>query len=173
MADEMIDFYNHSIAKDLCKTYTDMWHECKSKRQLIDFCLRLDSVKYMAESRSKGWGLSTKYLNEVFGGYINGNYTAKVYTDEECYRTAELYCDYNDIINTKADYIHIIDSNCTININDWQVLFIYVSGRSYIDINMGKNSIVYAYCYDDTCVIVEDSKEVENSKINVKFSRNE
>ena len=160
MVDEIIKFYDRCIDRNLCLPFVELWQNCKSARQYIDLSLNEDSIIYLAKAKAEGWGLPTNYIKDNFARLINGNYTANIYHDEDAYRTAELYCGYENIINTKADYVHIIDSNCTINVNDWQVLFIYVSSRSDININMGKNSIVYVHCYDE-CEIKHNANKVE------------
>ena len=74
-----LDLYKKECLKhELCATWQTYWVECKNLKDFMDLALKIDSVKWLCESISNGWGLNPTFISKKFKKYINGSY---VFTD--------------------------------------------------------------------------------------------
>lgn len=125
---EMETFRNNARRLGLCDTYAKKWDDCHSKRQLFDLSCDINSLPYMAESICKGTGLTSDYIADEFGRFLNGRYIKKdgytscmycKYTGEKITveTSAILVIDYNGVIEIPANRpCEIYFCNCNVNI---------------------------------------------------------
>lgn len=167
----MIDlkqFKNNAISRGLCSGYTDKWSDEKSKKELFELACDANSVSYMAESISEGWGLSPEFISEKFKAYINGKYICMYKNDKGNGYTSLMLCDFReDSFNITTTLACILSSKTTLNIKPFHICRLYVSGNSEITINLGENSICFIYVYGNS-VIHSCKEDVLEGRVHIE-----
>ena len=71
------EFREAAKSRNLCEKYSEMWDNCKSKKQLIDLATDSNGIPYVCESIVEGWGVTPEFISENFKTFINGRYVSQ------------------------------------------------------------------------------------------------
>ena len=55
-------FREAAKSRNLCDKYSEMWDNCKSKKQLFDLATDSNGIPYICESMVEGWGLTPDFI---------------------------------------------------------------------------------------------------------------
>lgn len=125
---------------NLCSEYVNIWDSCKSKKEVVDMGLGAKGIDYLCDTIAKGWGISSDVISERFKSFINGKYVSQ----QDGY-TSKLYCNYNGNIFADTTIVGVIDSDVEIEVKDFNICEIYVTGKCHI-IAKGNGRAVFI-CY--------------------------
>lgn len=70
-------FREAAKSRNLCEKYSEMWDNCKSKKQLFDLATDSNGIPYICEAMVDGWGVTPEFISENFKTFINGRYTSQ------------------------------------------------------------------------------------------------
>ena len=70
-------FREAAKSRNLCDKYSELWDNCKTKKQLIDLATDSNGIPYVCESMAEGWGVTPEFISENFKTFINGRYTSQ------------------------------------------------------------------------------------------------
>ena len=70
-------FREAAKSRNLCDKYSEMWDNCKSKKQLFDLATDSNGIPYICESIVEGWGVTPEFISENFKTFINGRYISQ------------------------------------------------------------------------------------------------
>lgn len=130
-----------------CKEYSLKIMHAKSKLEVFKAGLEIQSIEFLCKAIDEGWGITSDEICADFAPYING----KCVYDEKY--TSELYCRFKGEINAKSTVYCIIDSDCTLNLEEeWRMCKLYVVGDSHVEIK-GKGSAFVDFQGKDAVVL--------------------
>lgn len=157
----MIDlnqFRQNATADGLCSEYAMKWDNSGSKKQLIDLAFGVKGVDYICDAIAKGWGISPDYICENFSRYINGGYT---YDDGYL---SQMYCRYEGDILCQVELLALIDCDATIELPEFHICQIYVTGKSKVNL-IGKGQAIIISYGNPNDVVVEANEVVKFKRI--------
>ena len=70
-------FREAANSRNLCDKYSELWDNCKSKKQLFDLATDSNGIPYICESMVEGWGVTPEFISEKFKTFINGRYISQ------------------------------------------------------------------------------------------------
>ena len=70
-------FREAANSRNLCDKYSELWDNCKSKKQLFDLATDSNGIPYICESMVEGWGITPDFISEKFKTFINGRYISQ------------------------------------------------------------------------------------------------
>ena len=70
-------FREAAKSRNLCDKYSEMWDNCKSKKQLFDLATDSNGIPYICEAMVEGWGVTPDFISEKFKTFINGGYISQ------------------------------------------------------------------------------------------------
>lgn len=70
-------FREAAKSRNLCEKYSEMWDNCKSKKQLFDLATDSNGIPYICEAMVEGWGVTPDFISEKFKTFINGRYISQ------------------------------------------------------------------------------------------------
>ena len=70
-------FRDAAKSRNLCEKYSEMWDNCKSKKQLFDLATDSNGIPYICEAMVEGWGVTPDFISEKFKTFINGRYISQ------------------------------------------------------------------------------------------------
>ena len=70
-------FREAANSRNLCDKYSELWDNCKSKKQLFDLATDSNGIPYICESMVEGWGVTPDFISEKFKTFINGRYISQ------------------------------------------------------------------------------------------------
>lgn len=149
----MIDlkqFRQNATNDGLCSEYATKWDGCGSKKQLIDLAFGVKGVDYICDAIAKGWGISPSYICDNFSRYINGQYT---YNDGY---QSQMYCNYQGDILCQVELLALINCDVTIEVPEYHICQIYVTGNSRINLIGKGETIVVSYGKPEDIVVSSD-----------------
>jgi len=170
MDKEMFIFYRNSLARNLCRGYSDEFKkDLENKEELFRLCLRQQSIPYFATACYQQWGLNIDFIKTRYKEFINGKYLAKDCDKVKGY-TYELWCSNLKPINTNSDVLHAMQCNCEINIPITKCPTLYISNKSNIIINSEGYNSIRLYLFDESIININDLDKDSNILI-YKYSK--
>ena len=154
----MQEYYKNSLLMNLCTDYKEKWRGALGdKKALFDMALAQQSLPHLMYFANNGIGLTKKYLEDEFGEYINGAYTA-INADgvDGNYKTT-LYVGYKGILSLSDDVSCFMWVNIPqIKIKPTKAIKIYVGCKSKITISpQGYNNITLML-FDESQVSIDE-----------------
>lgn len=70
-------FREAAKSRNLCEKYSEMWDNCKSKKQLFDLATDSNGIPYICEAMVEGWGVTPEFISDNFKTFINGRYISQ------------------------------------------------------------------------------------------------
>ena len=70
-------FREAAKSRNLCDKYSEMWDNCKSKKQLFDLATDSNGIPYICEAMVEGWGVTPDFISEKFKTFVNGRYISQ------------------------------------------------------------------------------------------------
>ena len=70
-------FREAANSRNLCDKYSELWDNCKSKKQLFDLATDSNGIPYICESMVEGWGVTPEFISAKFKTFINGRYISQ------------------------------------------------------------------------------------------------
>ena len=70
-------FREAAKSRNLCEKYSELWDNCKSKKQLFDLATDSNGIPYICEAMVEGWGVTPDFISEKFKTFINGRYISQ------------------------------------------------------------------------------------------------
>ena len=70
-------FREAAKSRNLCEKYSEMWDNCKSKKQLFDLATDSNGIPYICEAMVEGWGVTPDFISDNFKTFINGRYISQ------------------------------------------------------------------------------------------------
>ena len=70
-------FREAAKSRNLCEKYSEMWDNCKSKKQLFDLATDSNGIPYICEAMVEGRGDTPEFISENFKTFINGRYISQ------------------------------------------------------------------------------------------------
>lgn len=137
--DEMQVFRRNAERLGLCTTFSQKWSDCKSKKQLFDLACNVNSLAYMADMTSRGYGLTPEYLIREFGQFLNGRCIVEADGYSSC-----IYCSYDKDIEIHTTALLIIDYKGTVYIPENHICEIYLCGS---ECQISGNGVALVYLY--------------------------
>lgn len=160
---DLKEFYKKSLSENICEEYIERWDKCKSKKQIIDMALSVKAIDYICDSIAKGWGISSQYICDNFIKFINGNYIS-----EQKGYTSAMFCQYDKPIYINTTTAILIDCNCTVYVDEYQVCELFLTGKSKIQVE-GNGDCVCVYYGDPNNYVI--SSKCPNIKYIHKIDR--
>jgi len=157
-------FWKNCIKRGLCKEFVLLWRKCKTKKDLFDLSLRIQSIPYFATAIYEGWGVSIDYIKSEFIYFINGNYNAVNIEKTERYNnlTSALYCDYDEEKTIDTNVVHFCGCHCKINSPLNPSAIIFISNSSEIELTLYDHTCPIIYLFDDSKItIISDTKNCD------------
>lgn len=135
----LLNLKRKAKALGVCDEYIKRWDECQSKEDLISIALEEKSIDFILDGITFNWGITSKFIKEMFPEFINGFY---LYDSNNGY-SSELFCRHKGEVIAKSKVIVVIDSSLLIIIPMGMDVTIYAAGRSYLRIrDYGKYNII-------------------------------
>lgn len=151
------EFRNNAIARGLCEGYTHMWSDSQTKYQLFKLACDANSVEFMAKSLSEGWGLSTDFIEDKFGSYINGKCICEYKNKKGNGYTSTMLCKLcKDSFEVNTTLLCVLDTKTILDIPDYLFCKIYIAGDSQIEIKLGECSRCDIYVYGGQPLLLGD-----------------
>lgn len=70
-------FREAAKSRNLCEKYSELWDNCKSKKQLFDLATDSNGIPYICEAMVEGWGVTPEFISKNFKTFINGRYISQ------------------------------------------------------------------------------------------------
>lgn len=154
----MQEYYKNSLLMNLCTDYKEKWRGALGdKRALFDMALAQQSLPHLMYFANNGMGLTKEYLEDEFGEYINGAYTAINADGVDGNYTTTLYVGYKGILSLSNDVSCFMWANIPqIKIKPTKAIKIYVGCKSKITISpQGYNNITLML-FDESQVNIDE-----------------
>ena len=71
------EFREAANSRNLCDKYSELWDNCKSKKQLFDLATDSNGIPYICKSMVEGWGVTPEFISEKFKTFVNGRYISQ------------------------------------------------------------------------------------------------
>ena len=159
--DRMQEYYKNALLANLCSEYKNDWMKAMSdKKALFDMALAQQSLPHLMYFANNGIGLTREYIEDEFGDYINGKYTAIDVDGVKGNYTTTLYVGYSGILSLSNDVSCFMWANVPqVRIKATKATKIYVGCHSNITLNLqGYNSII-VMLFDDSQVNLGECDE--------------
>ena len=142
------EFREAANSRNLCDKYSELWDNCKSKKQLFDLATDSNGIPYICEAMVEGWGVTPDFISEKFKTFINGRYisqhngyTSAMYVEK--FFIEPLVANTTNLIVMACEGVIEIPENvvCNLFIVNSDVV-VYGSGVCYVK-EYGSNEIKY------------------------------
>lgn len=156
-AKDLLELKRKSLRLGLCGVYKTRWDEARSFKDLFDLSLDSNGITYLADGIAFGWGLTSDYITETFGEYVNGYVShQKGYTSQMFVRPPK-----GTVLDMRSTLNLIVDYDGVVYVPRHMVCRIYVTGDYHICVKCDGKCEVTIYegnnISSDACVVVDGS----------------
>lgn len=110
-----------------------------SKKDIIDLAFSPQGIEFISNAVAEGWFMKNKYTLMYFGSFLNGKYVC----DKK--HRSEMYVSFKGAILADKNAYCIIDSDVTLNIPQFVVCDVSVSGNSKIRVSGKGRATIHIY----------------------------
>lgn len=160
MAQDLFNYYKHSLSNGLCSEYKDRWRACHdNKEQLVKLVMAQQSLPHFIYYCYNGMGVSKEYMQETFGDYINGNAVINDADGVDGY-TYSLYVGFKGYFKASVDVLSLMWCNNTnVTIETSKCPVIYVGCGSHVHLSLDGYNYPHIYLFDNSKVTIDDTDE--------------
>lgn len=126
-----------------CEEGESALRACSGRKDVFDLVVSPVGMTFFVESIRQGWGPSTDEVMEAFRPYANGAYTARFESGSRVHY-AQMWCGLGDmVVEDGVRCILLVGRRGKVTVPDWQVVKLIVDANCYLELECGKNSLVW------------------------------
>ena len=143
----ILDYQDELLRRCPCTDGLDEFKKCKSRKDFFELVGRPVACDYFLTSIKDGWGPNPQEFEALFRPYINGSLTIRFNVGERV-MSSQVWCNVGEIsVDSSIRWLILIGCRGRVKISNWHVVKVFVDKYSDVELDCGRNSIVYVENY--------------------------